>query len=80
MEAYRKLWVLKKDFEKLKTLTSLVVYREKLTRAQLLLIREHFAQRLYDCVDTSGLPRQVTPVEYRSAAALSKRNGDPRAP
>eukprot|EP00980_Cylindrotheca_fusiformis_P017947 scaffold5703_cov132-Cylindrotheca_fusiformis.AAC.6 len=57
MEAYRKLQQLKQDFEHVRVLMELVIHREELSRSLILLQKEWFQQKLYDCIDTSGEPR-----------------------
>lgn len=59
IDAYRKLLLLKQDFEKLLVLCNLLKKREYLQRDKLKWMHERFEQKLYDCVDTSGLPRQL---------------------
>jgi enhancer of polycomb-like protein len=57
MDAYRKLQQLKQDFQHVRVLLDLVKQREELNRASLLLQKEWYQQKIYDSVDTSGLPR-----------------------
>lgn len=58
LEGYKKLVQLKVDFESVKNLISTVQAREHIMRAQLELRAELFEQKIYDCVDTSGLQRK----------------------
>jgi len=55
LEGYKKLMQLKNDFEIVNDLIRTVQAREKIFHQQLLLRHELFEQKLYDCVDTSGL-------------------------
>ena len=57
MDAYRKLQQLKQDFHHVRILLDLVRRREELNRSLVQLQKDWFQQKLYDCVDTSGLPR-----------------------
>jgi enhancer of polycomb-like protein len=57
MDAYRKLQQLKQDFHHVRVILELVKQREELNRSLILLQKEWFQQKLYDAVDTSGLPR-----------------------
>jgi len=57
MDAYLKLKQLRSDFDNLRVLLELVKRREELQRLHLHLQVDLFQQRLYDIIDTSGLPR-----------------------
>ena len=57
MDAYRKMKQLKNDFDKVKTLLELVKRREQLNRTMIRMQADWLDQRIYDLVDTSGLPR-----------------------
>ena len=57
MEAYRKMRRLREDFARLRTVVDLVVRREKLALLGVKMGCELTDQRIYDAVDTSGLPR-----------------------
>jgi enhancer of polycomb-like protein len=57
MDAYRKMKQLRNDFEKVRTLLELVKRREQLNRTMIQMQADWFDQRMYDLVDTSGLPR-----------------------
>lgn len=70
MEAYRKLQQLKQDFEHVRVLMDLVVHREELTRSLILLQKEWFHQKVYDCVDTSGEPRISNDLERKTLEEL----------
>ena len=58
MEAYRKMRRLREDFARLRNVIDLVVRREKLSLLGVMMGCELTDQRIYDAVDTSGLPRQ----------------------
>jgi len=66
MEAYRKMRRLREDFVRVRTLMDLVVRRERLALLSVKLGCDLTDQRIYDCVDTSGLPRQCTRVDADS--------------
>ena len=57
MEAFHKMKQLRNDFDNLRAVLDLVRRREELHRTQVQLQIELFQQRLYDAVDTSGVPR-----------------------
>ena len=57
MESYRKLMQLKQDFQHVRILLDLVRRREELNRSLIQLQSDWFKQKLYDAIDTSGLPR-----------------------
>lgn len=57
MDAYRKLQQLKQDFQHVKILLDLVRRREELNRSLIQLQSEWFQQKLFDAIDTSGMPR-----------------------
>lgn len=57
-EAYKKMVQLKVDFEKLQVLTNLVLKRERVLETMVELTNEYFEERLYQWLDTSGIPRQ----------------------
>ena len=56
-EAYRKMQQLREDFDNLRAIMDLIKRREELSRAHIRLQVDLFDQRLYDLVDTSGMPR-----------------------
>ena len=58
MEAYRKMRRLREDFARLRNVVDLVVRREKLSLLGVKMGCELTDQRIYDAVDTSGLPRR----------------------
>jgi enhancer of polycomb-like protein len=57
MDAYRKMQQLKQDFQRVRALLDLVKRREELNRNLIQLQKEWFQQKLFDAVDTSGIPR-----------------------
>mmetsp|Transcript_11299 Transcript_11299/g.23817 ORF Transcript_11299/g.23817 Transcript_11299/m.23817 type:complete len:1062 (+) Transcript_11299:52-3237(+) len=57
-EAYKKMVQLKVDFERLRVLTDLVLKRERVFETMVELSNEYFEERLYQWLDTSGMPRQ----------------------
>lgn len=57
MDAYRKMKQLKNDFDRVRTLLELVKRREQLNRTMIQMQADWLDQRIYDLVDTSGLPR-----------------------
>lgn len=57
MDAYRKLQQLKQDFQHVRVLLDLVRRREELNRCLVQLQSEWFQQKIFDAIDTSGLPR-----------------------
>ena len=57
MDAYRKLQQLKQDFQHVRVLLDLVRRREELNRSLIQLQSEWFQQKIFDAIDTSGLPR-----------------------
>jgi len=59
LDALHKLRRLKKDFTRLKTMCNFVSHRETLQKFSLDLGEDIFEQQIYDCVDTSGLPKQT---------------------
>ena len=72
MESYRKMRQLRADFDRLLTLIDIVVRRERLFLVSLQLGCEYIDQRIYDCVDTSGLPRLCQRLDASDVAcALS---------
>lgn len=72
LDAYRKMQMLKQDFEHLRELLELVKKREELDRAFVLLQREWFRQKLYDYVDTSGEPRISDALDKKELEELLK--------
>ena len=58
--AYRKMKQLRDDFDNLRAVLELVRHREELQRQRVRLLTEQFDQRLYECVDTTGLPRETS--------------------
>ena len=58
MEAFRKIKRLRHDFVRLRSVADLVVRREKLSLLGIKMGCELTDQRIYDAVDTSGLPRR----------------------
>lgn len=58
METYRKMRRLREDFARLRNVVDLVVRREKLALLGVKMGCELTDQRIYDAVDTSGLPRR----------------------
>lgn len=65
MDAYLKLKQLRSDFDNLRAVLDLVRHREELGRTHLRLQVDLFQQRLYDIVDTSGLPRHSSKASSR---------------
>ena len=59
IESYRKMKMLKLDFEKAKTLCDLIVRREGVTSLMVDMTNEYYMQRLHDWLDTNNRPRQV---------------------
>jgi len=57
MDAYRKMKTLRNDFDRVRTLLELVKRRELLNRTMIRMQADWLDQRIYDLVDTSGLPR-----------------------
>ncbi|KAL3803328.1 hypothetical protein HJC23_009292 [Cyclotella cryptica] len=57
LESYKKMKMLKSDFEKVKTLCDLIVRREGVTSLMVDLTNEYYQQRMYEWLDTSGEPR-----------------------
>ena len=57
MEAFQKMKQLRNDFDNLRAVLDLVRRREEIYRTHVQLQIELFQQRLYDVVDTSGVPR-----------------------
>lgn len=57
MDAYLKMQQLKQDFQRVRALLDLVKRREELNRNLIQLQKEWFQQKLFDAVDTSGIPR-----------------------
>jgi enhancer of polycomb-like protein len=55
--AYRKMKHLREDFDNLRTVLDSVRLRESFHRIHVLLQVDIFQQRLYDTIDTSGIPR-----------------------
>ncbi|KAL3804799.1 hypothetical protein ACHAWO_005328 [Cyclotella atomus] len=59
IESYKKMKMLKLDFECVKTLCDLIVRREGVTSLMVDLTNEYYQQRLHDWLDTTGEPRQA---------------------
>ena len=59
VESYRKMKLLKLDFEKAKTLCDLIVRREGVTSLMVDMTDEYYQQRLHEWLDTNNQPRQV---------------------
>lgn len=57
LEGYKKLLQLKADFSSVKNMLCTIQAREKVVGVQMQLRLELFEQRIYDCVDTSGVER-----------------------
>ena len=92
-EAYRKLKQLRKDFDNLRAVVDLLKCREELQRSSTRLQVELFQQRLYDAIDTTGLPRTAkyakphevkaslqTPTHFdviKGGRAILQRTGGP---
>jgi len=57
LEGYKKLLQLKADFSSVKNMLCTIQAREKVVDIQMQLRLELFEQRIYDCVDTSGVER-----------------------
>jgi enhancer of polycomb-like protein len=66
MEAFRKLKQLREDFDNLRAVLGLVCRREELLRMHVNLRIDLFRQRLYDTIDTSGLPSGSTGIKTLS--------------
>ncbi|KAL3940248.1 MAG: hypothetical protein SGBAC_005183 [Bacillariaceae sp.] len=75
MNTYRKMQLLKQDFEHLRELVQLVKKREELNQCFLKLQREWFRQKLYDYVDTSGEPRVSETLDKKEIEELLKVEG-----
>mmetsp|Transcript_36159 Transcript_36159/g.87454 ORF Transcript_36159/g.87454 Transcript_36159/m.87454 type:complete len:514 (+) Transcript_36159:5456-6997(+) len=75
MDTYRKMQLLKQDFEHLRELVELVKKREELNQSFILLQREWFRQKLYDYVDTSGEPRESDTLDKKSLEELLNVEG-----
>uniref|UniRef100_A0A7S2EGN1 Enhancer of polycomb-like protein n=1 Tax=Ditylum brightwellii TaxID=49249 RepID=A0A7S2EGN1_9STRA len=58
MDSYRKMKQLRSDFDRVRTLLTLVKKREEINMLKLELGCEVFEQRMYDALNTSGLPRK----------------------
>lgn len=58
--AYRKMKQLREDFDNLRTVLEIVRHREKLHQIYVQLQVDLCRQRLYDTIDTSGIPRPST--------------------
>jgi enhancer of polycomb-like protein len=71
MDAHRKLLQLKHDFEHLRALLGLVRRREELNRNLVRLQTEWFQQKIYDAIDTSGLPRVSTELRRNEIDEIS---------
>ena len=56
--AYRKLKQLRDEFDTLRCVLQLVRRREELAAQRVRLVVDQFDQRLYECVDTTGTPRE----------------------
>lgn len=63
--AYRKMKQLREDFDNLRAVLDLLRSREEVHRTYVQLQVEHFQQRLYDIVDTSGQERQSLDIRKR---------------
>jgi enhancer of polycomb-like protein len=63
MDAYRKMKQLRNDSDNLRAVLELVRRREELARAHIKTQMELFEQRMYDIVDTTGLPRELKHVD-----------------
>ncbi|CAJ1962415.1 unnamed protein product [Cylindrotheca closterium] len=72
MDTYRKMQLLKQDFEHLRELVQLVKKREELNQSFILLQREWFRQKIYDYVDTSGAPRVSDTLSKKELDELLK--------
>jgi len=57
MDAFKKMQLLKRDFERVRMLLDLVRRREKLLKLSISVREDLFQQLMYDTVDTSGLER-----------------------
>lgn len=57
VESYRKMILLKRDFETMKSMLEYVLRREKLLELKLRLQADWLESKKYECFDTSGLPR-----------------------
>jgi enhancer of polycomb-like protein len=68
--AYRKMKQLRDDFDSLRAVLDLVRRREELNRAHVQLQVELFQQRLYEVVDTSGLPRTTRSISKKEVDKL----------
>lgn len=77
MEAYRKIRRLREDFARLRNVVDLVVRREKLSLLGVKMGCELTDQRIYDAVDTSGLPRQSN-RQGVNAASIAEALDNPR--
>jgi len=58
MDTFRKMQVLRKDFDRVRSILELVCRRERLLRSIVLIRQDWFEQSVYDFVDTSGRPSQ----------------------
>lgn len=58
LDAYKKIKQLKADFQKARVLLELIKRREVLSKTVLDMQNDWFDQRIYELVDTSGLPRE----------------------
>mmetsp|Transcript_15311 Transcript_15311/g.33081 ORF Transcript_15311/g.33081 Transcript_15311/m.33081 type:complete len:829 (+) Transcript_15311:165-2651(+) len=67
IEAYNKMKMLKMDFERLDVLCDLIVRREGIHANMVDLTNEYYQERLYEWVDTTGLPRDKNQLLNRRA-------------
>jgi enhancer of polycomb-like protein len=73
--AYRKMKQLREDFDNLRAVLDIVRHRESLHQMHVQLQVDLFQQRLYDTIDTSGVPR---PSKFlRTDQAMQVLNGTP---
>lgn len=63
-DAYKKMRQLRNDFAKVRVLLELIWKREELNKCILDMKCEWFDQRIYDMVDTSGLPKQSDRLDH----------------
>jgi enhancer of polycomb-like protein len=69
MDTLRKLQLLRNDFDRVRSTLEQVARRETLLRSVVQLRHDWFEQQVYDCVDTSGLPRHSSMTQSNGSTA-----------
>lgn len=75
LDAYKKIKQLKADFQKARVLLELIKRREVLNKCVLDMQNDWFDQRIYELVDTSGIPREsdrLSREEIETALSVPK--------